>query len=163
MGYYGVFLGLHYKNDLAMSKAMDSDIYDRSNTLTIKLPVSIPYMSDQSDFNRVTGRIEHNGELFRLVKQKYAKDTLTLVCIRDTEHKKIDLALTDYVKTFADNPSNSNPTSKITVSFIKEYLPISFEINSATAGWTLQLAYQSHNRSLTSTFSASIVHPPEAA
>jgi hypothetical protein len=120
-------------------------------------------MPDQPDFYRVNGQFEHNGEFYRMVKQKYAKDTLTVVCVRDAEHKKIDLALADYVKTFTDNTADTKPSSKITVSFIKDYLPISFKIHSASEGWTLQVTHNSHNRNLFSTFSASITHPPERA
>ena len=163
MGYYGVFLGLHYQNDRAMSEALDSDIYDQSHTITLKVPVSIPYMPDQPDFERVNGQFEHNGELYRLVKQRYAKDTLTVVCVRDTEHKKIDRALADYVKTFTDKPTDTRPASKIAIKFIKDYLPIAFKIGSATEGWSLPVTHNSHYRNLIPTFSSSIVHPPERA
>jgi hypothetical protein len=161
MGYYGVFLGLHLKNDLAMSKALDTDLYEQSNTVTLKVAVSIPYMLDQSDFERVNGQFEHNGELYRMVKQRYAKDTLTVVCVKDAEHKKIDTALADYVKTFTDKGTDTKQTSKTTISFIKDYLPIFFEINSATEGWVLSVQRNAYHQSLIPTFSASIVHPPE--
>ena len=163
MGYYGIFLGLHYRNDIAMSKALDSDTYDQSKTITLKIPVSLPYMPDQSGFERVHGQFEHNGEMYRMVKQRYAKDTLTVVCLKDTEHKKIDLALTDYVKTFTDNASDSKSTLNITVSFLKDYLPISFSIKSATKGWASPVVYSSQHWSLLPAFLSSIAHPPEKA
>lgn len=163
MGYYGVFLGLHFRNDLQMTKALDSDLYDHSNTITLKVAVSIPYMPDQLDFDRVDGQFEHEGEFYRMVKQKYSQDTLTVICVKDAEHKKIDLALADYVKTFSDSTSDTKPTSKTTVSFIKHYLPSAFEIGSATEGWSLRVQQNPHYQSLISTFSASIIHPPERA
>lgn len=163
MGYYGVFLGLKLKNDIAMSKALDSDLYNQSNTITLKVPVSIPYMPDQPDFDRVDGKFEHNGELYRMVKQRYAQDTLTVICVRDTEHKKIDLALSDYVKTFSDKAADTKPTSKATITFMKDYLPISFGIVSDTEGWALSVLRNAHYQSLIPTFTASIVHPPERA
>ena len=163
LGYYGVFLGLQYQNDLAMSSALDSDMYDKSNTVTLKIAVSLAYMPDQADFQKVKGQFEHDGELFRLVKQRYAKDTLTIVCVRDTEYKEINLALSDYVKTFSDNAADTHPGSKVAANFIKDYLPIAFAINSVTEGWVLQFTHNTHNRNLIPTFSASIVHPPERA
>lgn len=163
MGYYGVFVGLHYQNDRAMSRALNNDIYDHSNSLTLKVPVSIPYMQDQTDFQRVDGQFEHNGELYRMVKQRYSKDTLTVVCVIDTEHKKIDLALADYVKTFTDKAADTKSGSKITISFIKDYLPISFSINSASMGWSSRVIHNSEYLSLIPTFASSIIHPPERA
>lgn len=163
MGYYGVFLGLHLNNDIAMSKALDSDIYDLSNTITLKVAVSIPYMPDQPDFDRIDGQFEHNGELYRMVKQRYAKDTLTVICVKDIEHKKIDLALSDYLKTFTDKATDTKPASKTTISFIKDYLPISFQINCESEGWTLGVPHNSNYRTFIPTFTASIIHPPERA
>ncbi|HEY9488354.1 MAG TPA: hypothetical protein VIQ51_08480, partial [Chryseosolibacter sp.] len=143
------------------SKALDADIYDQSNSLTLKVAVSIPYMPDQSAFERVTGQFAHQGELYRLVKQRYAKDTLTVVCVKDTQHKKIEQALVDYVKTFTDKATETNPTTKITISFLHDYLPTSFSINTASKGWASRVILNSYNKSLIHTFLASIVHPPE--
>ena len=163
LGYYGVFVGLHYQNDLAMMKALDADTYDASQTITIQFPVSIPYMPDQADFKRVNGKFEHQGEFYRLIKQKYAHDTLTVVCVKDTEHKKIDNALADYVKTFTDKAADGKSTSKITFNFIKDYIPTTFAIGSTTSGWTTNVIHNSACGTLTSSFFASIVHPPERA
>lgn len=163
MGYYGVFLGLHLKNDIAITKALDANIYDPTETITLTVAVSIPYMPDQPDFDRLEGQFEHKGELYRMIKQRYAKDTLTIVCFKDTEHKNIDLALSDYVKTVTDKAPDSNQTSKTTISFIKDYIPMSFGIASVTEGWALTIQHRSHYLSFISTFSASIIHPPERA
>lgn len=146
-----------------MSKAIDADVYDQSSTITLKVPVSMPYMPDQSDFQRVDGEFEHNGQLYRLVKQRYVKDTLTVICLKDTEHKNINLALSNYVKTFTDKAADTKPTSKTTITFIKDYLPTSFGICSVTEGWALIILYNSHFQSLIPTFSSSIIHPPEKA
>lgn len=163
MGYYGVFLGLHYQNNLAMSTALNADVYDESNSITLKVAVSIPYMPDQTDFERVSGQFEHNGELYWMVKQKYAKDTLTVVCVKDTERKKIDLVLADYVKTFTDKTTDNKSSSKIAISFLKDYLPISFSIKSDTHGWASRVIHNVGQQNLIPTFAASIIHPPEQA
>lgn len=161
MGYYGIFLGLHYQNDVAMTRALDSGIYDRSNAIILKVPVAIPYMTDQSNFTRVNGQVEHDGELYRIVKQRYSKDTLTVVCVRDTEHKRIDVALSNYVKTFTDKASDPKSHSKLSISFIKDYLPISFAIRTSAEGWTLRVLHDFNYGNLIPTYCTSIVHPPE--
>ncbi len=163
VGYYGVFLGLHLKNDFTMSKALADDIYDEASTFTVKVPVSIPYMPDQDDFERAEGKFEHNGQLYRMVKQRYAKDTLTVVCIKDTEHHRINVALSDYVKTVTDKTPDSTPVSKITVSLIKDFLQTSIDINSITAGWAVSVSHNSRYQNIIPHFSASIIHPPERA
>lgn len=162
MGYYGIFLGLRYQNDIAMSRVIDSDDYDPSQTVTLKIPVTVAYMPDQSDYERVSGQFEYNGVLYRLVKQRYAKDTLTIVCFKDMEHMKIDRVLTDYVKTFTDTTTDGKSSSKITINFLKDYLPITFSIRSAAEGWALPVVYNHDRQHLISAFTTAIIHPPES-
>ena len=161
MGFYGIFRGLQYQNSRFLSKALDADSYDVANSVTIKIPMSIPYMPDQLDFTRVTGKFEHNGKLFRKVKQKYAQDTLTVVCVKDIVHKKIDLAITEFVKTFAENPFESNTSSKVNVTFLKDFLPMAFKILPHAEGWVLQVIQTRPSCNLNSSFSVSIIQPPE--
>lgn len=96
-GYYLVFWGLRYQTDQKLTHRLNTDQYDPSETLAIKIPVSLPYPIQTQDFERVDGRFEHNGEHFKLVKHKLQNDTLYIVCIRDKETRQLVAALTDYV------------------------------------------------------------------
>lgn len=161
MGYYGVFLGLQYHNHAAVTQKLDDNNYDESSAVVLKVPISVPYMTDQHDFERVDGFFEYNGEYYRLVKQKYAKDTLTIVCFKDTKNKQITNALTDYVKTFSDQGSEQKSQSKISISFIKDYLPQSFSLKNIASGWQLNVTPNGSVCNLIASFTTSILHPPE--
>ena len=160
MGYYGVFLGLQYKNDKDMIRKLDAENYSDSETVTIKVPISIPYATDTEDFQRVDGKFEHNGEFYRLVKQKLSQDTLYVVCVKDHENKRIDDAITSFVKTFTDKPSDHS-NSKIVVSFIKDYIQQTFSMQPLSHGWMADVVKESSCSVLISSFYPSIVHPPE--
>src|SRR5687767_15064229 len=97
MGYYGIFIGLKYSHSTSINQKLDDLQYNESHTVTLKVPLTIPYYGD-TEYQRVSGEIEHGGEVYRLVKQKYEKDTLYIVCIRDVQGKRIKQALADYVK-----------------------------------------------------------------
>jgi hypothetical protein len=161
MGYYGVFLGLQYKNDRDMIQRLDQDDYSDSETVTIKIPISIPYASDTEDFERVDGKFEHEGEFYRLVKQRLSHDTLYVVVVKDQENKKIDEAITSFVKTFTDKPADSSSNSKIVISFIKDYLPHTFEVALGSLGWESDVVKETVCNILKSSFHPSITHPPE--
>lgn len=119
---------------------LDNNQYSNDETLTIKVPFSIPYQLDsKGGYERVDGEIEHNGEFFRLVKQKLENDTLFIVCIKDPESKRIKQALTDYVKTFTDKPVNAKHTGKTFITFIKDFLPTGIKITSASEGWNYRV------------------------
>jgi hypothetical protein len=160
LGYYGVFLGLQYQNRVAMTERFDADQYDDSQTITIRIPLSVPYMADDLEFKRVDGAFEHNGQHYRMVKQKYEKDTLIVICVADIENKRISQALSDYVMSFTDNADDQNQ-GETTVSFIKDYLPQSFSIQTTSTGWQMAVVNNAYSDNLVPTFSASVIHPPE--
>jgi hypothetical protein len=161
MGYYGVFVGLQYKNDKDMIQKLDAENYSESETVTIKIPISIPYAADSRSFERVDGKFEHRGEFYRLVKQKLSKDTLYIVCVKDRENKIIDEAMTSFVKTFTDTPVDNHTNSKIVISFIKDYIPHTFTVRHLSFGWESDVVKQSSCSVFYSAFYPSINHPPE--
>jgi hypothetical protein len=163
MGYYGVFVGLKYKNDKDMILRLDAENYSESEEITVKVPISIPYAADSKSFQRVNGKFEHKGELYRLVKQKLSHDTLYVVCVRDHQNKLIDEAMTSFVKTFTDKPTDNHSNSKIIISFIKDYIPQTFSLLDQSRGWESDVVKQSAFNIFNSAFYPSIVHPPERA
>ena len=96
-GYYIVFWGLRYQTDQELTYRLNTDQYDPSETIEIKIPVTLPYPIQSQEFERVDGRFEHGGEHFKLIKHKLQNDTLYVVCLRDRETKQLTAALTDYV------------------------------------------------------------------
>jgi hypothetical protein len=160
MGYYAVFVGLQFQNDLQVINTLDAGKYDKSQTFTIKIPVSIPYKADQTEFERVDGEFAYEGEFYRTIKQKYAADTLTIICYKDPNTKIIQNALADYVKTFTDKPNDQKDNAKI-VSFIKDYITQSFSIINTSEGWQSSVIKNTFYSGLIPSFYASINHPPE--
>jgi hypothetical protein len=159
MGFYGIFLGLKYSNTQALMQQFDADEYNRLETVTIKVPISIPYFPN-TDFERVDGEVEHQGQSYRLVKQRYTNDTLFIVCVRDVEGGNLKQALSDYVKTFTDHPGQQTP-GKTVPTFIKEYLISETYLNNASAGWSYGLTTSSAEASLHAVVLGTSSPPPE--
>jgi hypothetical protein len=159
MGYYAIFLGLQHSNNIAMTSAFDANQYDESKAITIRVPMSIPSLADDEDFKRVDGTYQYRGEFYRLIKQKYAQEMLTIICIRDTENKRISEAITDYVMSFTDSGNDQDVT--LTISFIKDYIPQTFAMLTTAIGWQSDVVESIATNSLTPTFTASVIHPPE--
>ena len=155
-------MGLQFKTKQELVQRLDNLDYSDDETVTMKVPMAIPYHIDSEEYERVDGEIEHRGEFYRLVKQRLVKDTLYIVCIKDQESKRLKQALADYVKTFTDKPSNSNHhQTNIASTFIKDYLPQAFAVEQSSFGWIQEVSASSKPVVLLSSFSASIVHPPE--
>lgn len=162
LGFYGVLVGLRLQSAQNLVDRLDQNNYSDNETITLKIPVSLPYTSGNSTFERVDGEIQFDGEFFHLVKQKLQEDTLYVVCIRDCDSKHITKALHDYVKTFSDRTDASKNTAKIFQTIIKDYLPVTLTIES-TVGWNTEMTAQTRYSIFYSAQHARrVAQPPEA-
>jgi hypothetical protein len=162
MGFYGIFLGLKLRNDAATVRQLDRDDLREFETVTFKIPISLPYSLDDTGFERIDGKYEHNGEFFRLVKQRYAHDTLTIVCVKDKHEKVIENAMMTYVKTFASQHTESQG-AKLQISMIKDYLPQSFGLMTGADGWVTKLHFYSESAKEKCAHLKRVIKPPELA
>lgn len=160
MGYYGLFLGIKYKNTADITQRLDVGNYAESETVTIKVPLAIPYAAD-TEFERIDGEIEHQGEFYRMVKQKLEKDTLRIVCLRDVKSKRIKQALSDYVKTFSDHSTDAGQV-KTVPGFIKDYIPAGFRLVSSAAGWNAAFDFARSQQTVRILSRPVLSPPPEA-
>ncbi len=144
LGYYGVFMGLQFVNQKEMQALFDDHNFLPEEEITIKVPITIPYATDSREFTRVDGEFEHEGEVYRMVKQRYISDTLHIVCVKDNTSKEIKQALTDYVKTFTDKPSSEKGSTKTLQNFIKDYISCSTILQSGENGWNNILNYHTY-------------------
>ncbi len=144
LGYYGLFMGLELANQREMQSLFDDHNFVPEQEITIKVPITIPYATDSREFTRVDGEFEHEGEVYRMVKQRYISDTLYIVCVKDNTSKEIKQALADYVKSFTDKPSSEKGNTKNVQSFIKDYISCSTVLQSIENGWHNVLNYPGH-------------------
>ena len=163
LGYYALFVGLQYRNDRVMTRMFDAGAYKESDLISIKLPLAVPYLSDNKGFERVDGKFWHEGEVYRLVKRKYAQDTLTVVCVKDHESVRIQDALSDFVKTFADTPVQNKANATLVFSMSKDYLQEFLTLKTLASGWQTEIIQGGACLQLTPSYVASIVHPPNLA
>jgi hypothetical protein len=162
VGLYGILVGLQFKFAAEANKELDDDLYSTTDAITIQVPLSLPYSIEEQDYHRVTGEFEHQGEIYRLVKQKLNRDTLYIVCIKDSKSKKINQALADYVKTFTDRPFNAKQHgTKLIYSIIKDFLNTGIKIENDSDGWGACMLYQDVANQDYSSFSVRIKYPPK--
>ncbi len=160
-GYYGIFMGLRIQMAGQVRDNFSKNIYALSDEMTFKVPIAIPYASDMLEYQSVDGEFEHQGNIYRLVKQKLFKDTLYIVCVKDTRTQKINKALEDYVKTFSDKPASEKSGSKTLPTFSKDYISEVIALEPTHAGWELSFTVPSFNSDKTIRFYSDIIQPPK--
>lgn len=162
LGYYGVLVGMKATSGEHLSEMLDNEMYDLGSTVTFQIPLTVPYGTDSKGYERVDGTFEKDGEVYRLVKQQYLKDTLYIVCIKDVKSSSINSALTDFAKTFAEQEDGQQKTTSIQV-ISKDYVNTEISLATANTGWEVEVNKESAPRYLFDSYYASIVHPPDRA
>ncbi len=158
-GYNLLFWALKYQAKQELIQHLDANSYSANRTITIKIPISIPYQTDWTAYERVDGDFEHHGEFYKLIKQKLASDTLYVVCIKDHKQKQLSSAMADFTKLVHDLPGTSN-TLKLLGSFQKEYkFSTTVELFANASGWFRNRNYTDAVFSLLH-YNEEIVSPP---
>ncbi len=162
IGYYGVFVGLRLSNQLSLQQQFDAENYE-SQEVTIKVPIAIPYAVDSKTYERVDGEFEHEGQVYRLVKQKLQSDTLYIICIKDNRAQKINQVLADYVKSYTDKPFSAKQNAKTVSLFSKDFLSTTTSVQLIAKGWSNAATLSVGKTDLYQfNFNQHIVQPPEA-
>lgn len=121
MGGYWLFCGMEVENDKQLAEKFDHDNYAGSQSITIRLPLSVS-ASDDNNYKRTDGVFEYEGVLYKVVKQKIYRDTAYMVCVRDDSGKAIHNAMEDYVNSFSDKAQDQKSQQKVAGLFIKDYV-----------------------------------------
>lgn len=164
VGYYFVYLGFSVHANNRLISRLDAHEYSSDETLTLKVPFTLPYWMNAEQFERVDGDFEYKGEFYKLVKQKLANDTLYVVCIKNQDKKQLFDALTDYIKLSNELPASSKQALKLWGSIVKDYLPIEPTDLASSDGWSVMNEFvRDHVLTLISPLVSVISPPPEHA
>jgi hypothetical protein len=161
VGYYGVYHLARRQLNAALLNRLDAEAYTEKETITLKLPFSIPYSVESQGYQRVNGSFRYSGEVFRLVKQKLEQDTLYIVCIRDHQEERLSTLMADFVKASNDLPTSTN-SLKLLSCFTKDYLTASELESIQSSGWAADQVHETRSYGLVKHF-LSIESPPPRA
>lgn len=162
VGYYALYQAVRNQSNHALLKRLDQDSYREEETVTIKLPLAIPYYQSDTEYQRVNGSFEHQGEFFKLVKQKIEQDTLFIVCIRDHAAEKLFNLVSDFTKIVNDLPASSKSgVLKLLGSFSKDYEVVHTAHVNKTTAEVIKHHFCYQNFSLTDHYISIVSPPPE--
>lgn len=162
VGYYIVYLGLTYQASNSLISRLDSHDYSSEETMTLKIPFTLPYWMDAEQFERVDGDFEYQGQFYKLVKQKLSKDTLYVVCIKNQDKKQLFDALTEYIKFSNDVPA-SKQALKLWGSIVKDYISNDPAELTRNEGWSVDNVFAGHQTPAVPSVDFPVFSPPPEA
>jgi hypothetical protein len=108
IGYRIVYNYAQQHADIQLEAALDRNIYNESDLITIKVPLSLPYQTEQAEFQRVDGEINFNGKILKYVKRKISEGNLILLCLPDYNKMRLAKEKDDFYKESNSLAQNSN-------------------------------------------------------
>jgi hypothetical protein len=159
-GYYLVYEGLRVYNDNLWSFNENAGYMPE---MIIRIPVHYHGASESNAWEKAEGKIEYDGQVFRIVSKKITQDALYMACMKDQEGTRIRQQVEEFAESFTDKPSDSGQSTKTISGFIKDYLVQSISIKSAIVGWESEMLQALCAKHFISSYYNSIIHPPERA
>lgn len=120
-GYHLVFWGMQRSAKQELLHRLDADDSAFGETMVLEVPLSLPYPLHSEGFQRANGDFEFQGEFYKVIKQKWEKDVLYIVCLKDSKAKEISTAHADYSKLVNDMPAGTKQALNFFGKLFKDY------------------------------------------
>ena len=114
IGYKAFFYYAQQRSDLQYEAILNEKQYDESNMITLKVDMDMPYLAENTLFERVDGEITIDGHIYKYVKRRILNGQLVLLCLPDYQKTKLQSNETStFSKPYSVNPCNSNHSFKL--------------------------------------------------
>jgi hypothetical protein len=120
-GYYLVFLAMESKAKNDLLSRLDARAYTPDETLTLSIPLSMPYPINTGEYEGAAGEFYQDGNFYKLMSQKVENDTLFILCIRDDRSARIVSAFQDFSKAANNLPVASKEAMNFLAKLYKDY------------------------------------------
>ena len=130
-GYRILFNYEQQQSDVRLEASLDKQEYNDADLVTIKVPLSLPYVNNQQNFERVDGEITVNGKILKYVKRKITDGNLILLCLPNDNKMRIESAKDEFFK-YANGllQNNHSKESNNTRSGVSKNLMTEYYINT---------------------------------
>src|SRR5438309_1380203 len=111
-GYQFLYNYLQSRSDRQIEKRLDQNNYNEKDLVSLKFALNLPYMNDQSEYQRIDGEINIDGIQYKYVKRRVFHDSLFILCIPAKEKMKLLNAKNDYFKSTSGIQNQGTNKSK---------------------------------------------------
>ncbi len=106
-----MFFYLNIASDVRMEMSIQDISESDTRLVSIKIPINLPYLYDWKEYEDVRGEISYKGDTYKCVKRKVYRDSLVLLCVKNTEKSRIQKKSDDYFKKVNSLTANSSKKS----------------------------------------------------
>jgi len=161
IGYLGLFLLVKKQLTTPILQRIETNSNEIGGNLILVIPLELSHASASEEYTRVDGEITYQREVYRLVKQKYFKNMIYVVCIKDEQREESVKTMADYSTLFSgQDAGRTNSNIKILNSFSKYYTKVTFSIRQQSISIYSPLKHNTFIELYQYMNANSIFHPP---
>lgn len=165
-GYRLLLYYMQQQADKELQSSLDNDIYDEADLITISLSLSLPYITDNVNFERIDGEVQIGSNIYKYVKRKFSHGKLILLCLPDEHRTQLQNARNEFFKQTNDLQKHNDKKQDTNHTIRLQNLLANYDkpINDWLIKIWMQersLAYSSYMNLYTAPVIAAIKKPPE--
>ena len=131
IGYKALFYYAILQSDYKVETSIENNTYNHGELITLHIPLSLPYIENSPNFERVNGEINFNGKLYKYVQRKIENGELVLLCLPDANKMQLENSKNDYFKgTFDLQQNNAAKKTPQQVAVFKNVLSEFEKVNN---------------------------------
>ncbi len=148
-GYSLLFQYFIYRTDTNLVAQLDLNQYRESELIQFKIPISLPYLIDKPDYERVDGQVEIKGVLYTYVKRKIERDTIYLQCLPNRVTQRLSKARIAYTKHINDLPQSkknqAGTIKKFNLYSEYDFKILDYQFAPPVVGVVIHISHPSHS------------------
>lgn len=164
--FYGYRLMISYmqhQQDMLLDAQLEREQYSDADLLSIKTPLTLPYLASSPEYERVQGSIEIDGITYQYVKRRVLNDTLEILCLPNRAKTHLQSAEREFFRQqlqgTPSGPTKQHTTIKIVLpDYCQEIRTFSLEGLTILSGQH----YPSYTCSLERGYPSRDEHPPQS-
>lgn len=109
LGYYFFYVASKYQINKSWEEKIQNQQIREQDFSYLALPMSYPYQQNQEMYQPTNELLEFGSEYFRVIKKRYANDTLHIIYTKDLKTQHLKKSFKEWVNTIYQE---KNPDSK---------------------------------------------------
>ena len=156
-GYRFVFNYLKDRNDKQFELLIDKEQYQQSSLFTIAVDLNLPYLGEQTSFERVSGEVTYHGRVYKYVKRRIVNGQMILLCIADAAKTKLQ------TEEQSKNARENNAANTVVKILVADYDFETIKTSDSSPSIVMEKKTLSNECVPTSQWVKSTIHPPDAS
>ena len=164
-GYLLLYQYVIKQSDAFANEQISKGLYKPAELVEIKIPIRMPYIQEQKEYEPIAGQIELKGHNYNYVALKMTRDTMYVKCVPNYEKTRLVSENIISAKDVSDTPlqkKNHLPLDKKT-GIDNEYNYSLMLYNPVLNGRAIQKIFFYHTPKVLGTYLTTPAQPPDAA